>query len=673
MNLVRGIILGAVGLGAFAVTACRDSGAERRADVQATLDQASRALRQASVTIPEPGTDAFAAREQSLNGVLGMLASVRDADAGQQAALGILVASANRELGAMHLAGIESVEADHRRARGRFAAMLLGAMRLESIAAARQAGDADAVHATLGERRVAAASGAREAESRLQKASEPIDQLESDNAGGRQDIERLASEAERLARLAAERGHAAGFASLEESVTTRRRAEQTRHQIDLRELDLRYQLEPERDLARSRVEYFQSLMTSLEAASAGLATFAAQNDAQADAVRANARELAGQIAQAVGELDASASGDLSRLYDQAGLELDRAAAAASRAASQLERDLTGTGRMTAARIQQLQGRLHATRAAGLASHALLLEHLAAQPESWRAGRDYPAALAAAEAARGQALDSARTAYAAAQENLNQITQRGSAAELTAFKSELEQTVRLLTGQPGEPPAAGDVQTAPGDSDSPGTPAPSSAAGDAPGFASPEEAVGFLNDPAPDNLAAAVRVVNSYRAMTPAAAQMIASWKKLVGPSEDLRLALTERFGPQVAASLGSMQSQFAAPSYSSAALADRTDSTASITVTTSDGRSDTLPLVRDGDRWFFDGDAAVAAIGPQELQAMQAMSSLIDAMAATMTDLARQIRAGELASPADVTRRLMESMMSSMDDAGLPTGTVPQK
>jgi hypothetical protein len=652
---------------------CRDAEADRRAQVQRLIDQAAQELIAATHVAPSPGSEAFTAREQKLRSVLGTLSGGRagagTGAGGQQAAIQLLTASAAQELGTMHLAALESAASTQRRDLAQLEAMLASAMRLQTIAAAQEATARGPAGQTTAVDQHTAADGAREAGDALARVAEPIRRIESENAADQAEISRLESEAQQLARRAIEQGHAAGFQDLEQSVATRRSAEQARHEVDLRQLELRYMLQPERNLAENRAAYYQSLIAALGEAEEQLRDHAAQQDAQDRSIRDSVRELGGRLTQAVAELQRHDEEALKPRYEQAAQELDRAAAAATSAASQLDRDSAGSARLSAARIHQLLGRLHALRAETLAAQHGLLERLNSASKDWGAGAAVGGAIESVSAGREQAIGQARAALTAAQESLGQITMRGDAAELAAFRAGLGQTARVLAGEPVSPEASTRKAS---------PPAPSRAAtvDAAAGYVSPEEFVEMMNAGGHTGADAMAGMLNSIRATTPEARSMVSMWRTIMEPSRLLNEAMIERFGADAASMVKGMGGpDVAGAAMTGVAIVNQTETEAEVRGATPDGQVQTLRLVREGERWLVDGDQLVRDIDPAQLQMMQQFGSLLEGMARAMRDLAGRVRAGEFASPTEVMQQMMGSLMGDLEgmDGLMPPPEMPRK
>lgn len=461
MSIPPRFALSALALAALVAPGCEDAEAVRRAELQARIEESTRAIAAASATVAAPHDEAAAQQtRQALSRVAGDLSGVSDGAPGQQAAAALLASAALRQIGGLDLAHAEEIEARHDLLRAIANSHLDAALRLAAEAEGRSASDTARQRELLAQARSHVESARSEFSRQMADLDGPIADRRGANASDQQEVETLVAEANDLFQEARQRGHRAGLATFTEAVRTEREADQFRMQIANREGELAYEYEPEHALAEWQVDTMSSI---LETITTSIDALGQRDQVVADAtsaIRATVAEFRTAIEATIDAIDADAEGLLGETYESARASLDRAAQQASRAAQRGSRDAAGSARVAAARSHELLGQLNAMQARGAEGQAMLLDRVVAAGGALGAGTNYRAARDAARAAATEAKAAAVAAYGqAAQELAN----AGGSAEVGAFRASIDAALRAL-GADAAPTGAGSGARGGGDMD-----------------------------------------------------------------------------------------------------------------------------------------------------------------------------------------------------------------
>ncbi|MHC4446838.1 MAG: hypothetical protein ACYSXF_03410 [Planctomycetota bacterium] len=682
---------------------CEDAAAARRADVQQVLEEASGSLRHATVTAVNAGDEEFAKVEEALSQIDRDLSKIREAEPGQQAAAAILSAAALRELGAMRLGRAAEIESDNHRMRAVLRAKIDVVQRLSAIAAGHEQLNTAAPRQWIEVDREAAAQRLDDLRQDIAELSGPIGERTSENSARAIEAERLLREANDLYRRAAELGHSPGLESFEEAVAKRREAEKIQYGIDQNEIDLDFDLEPEHRLHETRARHLSALIDSLETARNSLEQHVEDLEAALGGTQDAAAQLTQEIEAARRTLDERLTNELDLLYSQSNENLERAASLAERAA---RGPAASASRLAAARVYELQGRLHWMRAQGLADHARLLHRLNGVSGAAALERE----IESARSAFDEAIEQAKTVYGKAVESLAQVQGRGARQEIDTLRVTLEEAVASLSGKPLEAaPAAVPDERQPAARDE-RQPSSAHQAALGAGAASPEELVATLNrlagetEPDAADFAAAFdylyfefgsaaerEVFEIFRDMMMAAMELDSALQAALGVSlsdlEDAPAAggQTPGFPGMPGPGMGAM----------GMGMGDGLDLPTSITLgpvsgdrgqailTMEDGSTETVELLAINDRWYMQlpedvlGEEMGGGAGEGETEMMvEMMRAMFGGFTTAMNRAAERVRGGEFASADEFKAAFDAEMQQAMQGMfggmmGGPPGQMP--
>ncbi len=415
----------------LAAPGCEDSAARERDRMQALIAEAADGLWQSSSIVTNPSGEEVEKARRDLERVASNLGKTGDAEPRQQAVAALLVAQASSRLGAMSVAQADRIEAANRSTRGVVNSLIDTTVRLDLLAASLESMDVAAELLTLDERR----SQAQEMLTALSRQVAALDGPIEDRVGANRDArvaaEGLREEAAKLRLEAGDLGDKDGFPLFEQAVAKDRAADAIDLEIAQREIDLRYALVPQHEVASTIVEHLQARLASIEDARSSLREMADSSAAEASRTRDEIAALGQRIQAELDALAASIDGVLKELYEKAASDFQRAAAKAQSASSGAG-DMAGAARLAAARAGQDQGDMHMQRARGLADQAALLERL---------GGEGAASMAAA---REEALNAARAAYQGARALLDQVNSRNARqGGLDQLKGSLDRALSSL--------------------------------------------------------------------------------------------------------------------------------------------------------------------------------------------------------------------------------------
>jgi hypothetical protein len=643
---------------------CEDAEARQRAEVQLAIADASSALNDALVTAATPGDPAFEDVRGKLRSVASTAGGLTGGADGQQAAAALIAATANRELAQLALAGAGALESEARAQREVLHSRVSASVRLDTLASGREMLGSDEERALLSDGRSRSREMLGEYRQRVEDLSGPIEQYEAENERDGAEAARLGDEANARYREASERGHADGLASFEEAIQLEREADKYQFRRAHREIDLRYDLAPEQDLAQSSVAFHESLLTTIDATESALDQYDSLGAEQVTATRRVIGKLDDEIGQALAELRETTTAQAA-FYDQASERLQQSISQAQRSASKSGRADAGAARVAAARGHELHGRLHWARARSLADEAALVGRLAQSASFLDSARGADRVLSEVTEAHGAAVEEARAAYDSA---LSELAQAGGGGqEVESFRRSLELSISALSGE--APPAASVAAAGPG-AMTPSRPSRPGGGGgggnyrhNPTGAESPEALVDALLAVEDMSGATAIFDVTAPLEGLPAAQrQAVLRLMSFADAMAQLDAALKEQFGRGMDSGEGmdpigdSMSLDSSIPA--SATVQNVSGSTGTIVAEMRDGSTQTLAIEQIGDRWFLSADHMTEDMpdlsDPESAAMMEGMLGMFDQMAGMLRTFANDVRSGQYASFEDFSGAMQE-------------------
>ncbi|MHC5005984.1 MAG: hypothetical protein ACYTGF_01345 [Planctomycetota bacterium] len=616
---------------------CQDSEAKRRAEVQQIITAATAELDEAAAIHVD--IERESQLRQKLNQLISKLADTADAEPGQRAAASRLAGNAHRLLSSIDLVQADRLEADHRARRWVVGGMIDAALELDTVATAEEAIDTSAQQDALSDDREAASEELREHSQHMATLDGPIEDLKRQNRDDRAQADRLREEASQLRREAADMGSAEGYSTFEHSLHLDRQADRIEYEIAQRELELRFILEPEHTVARSRIEQAQYRLDNADSARQSLQDVEQAMSAEARSTRAGVAELGEKVEAALSEIEQSSAGPLTELYDRAGSNLERAASKAKSAATMARGEGTDAARVEAAWAYQKLGDMYWAKARGLEQDITLRQRLADNTTAL-GGSGAGSSLAGLREAHKEAMSQAITAYGSAQEALEQVSGRSARSRLEALKADISLLQTAASGQ------AVDLSGAAG-GDSPareGRPSPAPASGSG-GANSPQALIEALQGATDLESFTGIQLdLTHIELKTPVARQIYDASIVAGRAMAELDKAMREKLGsgldtPEV--SLGEVSG-------------DR----GTMTVTMF-GAPQPVGLIRINGMWYVDGtaqfDAQIAQAGAMGIDEA-AMLQLVQGQGAAIGAVTSRVNAGEFSSPPEVMMALGEAM-----------------
>jgi len=432
----------AAGCGLLLLAGCSDGQAERRAEVHELIATASKEIQSVNAVLSDP-KQADEARRR-FGRVIGELGNTQGAAPGQRAAAAELAAGVHRRLAAMSADKAMKIEAELGSRRAVLIGMIDAADQLDWMAAGLEAIDVDTADATLAAARDVTEETLAATSRRLAELDGPIAELSRDNRADQDEAQRLRNEAAVMRREAAGLGAADGYGAFEEARRIDRAADGVELRLAHRELDLRYNYEPDHKIAQIKVDRMRERLDSIDATRQQLQERYATASDEAATTRTQLDEISSSIAAGLDELQASMA-TLAELYDEAEMELDRAASKAKTAAGLAAKDFADVARIEAAQAYQELGSLRRSHARGLQHQVRLLERVAQVTGAVAGSVD------TAREARQEQLRKATEAYRNAGIELGRVSGRTARQRLETLKMS---TSLLETGDVTEEPLPG---------------------------------------------------------------------------------------------------------------------------------------------------------------------------------------------------------------------------
>jgi hypothetical protein len=635
---------------AFMAGGCEDGAAQQREDVQHAVAAASAKLHRAVLVAIDPSPEEFESARTGLEAASRELASITGGDPGQQAARAMLSATASREIGSLNLRRAAELESQLQSQRNVIRAQARAMSALHAVSFGYASISTSADREMLGRELQTAQQRLEELSARMAELDGPIAERTGANTVASKEVETLKLEVGELRRKAQELGYARGLALQEQAIEARRRADRIEYDIAQREMELGYDLKAEHDLAGAQAGFAQNRIGTIETSQAELDEFMRTTAANISSMRNITDELAGQITGGVKQVDEAMASELVPLYEQAQTALEKSASQAQQAAGQGKGDDVGAARLLRARALELQGRLAWNRARGLADHLAMLQAIKSDENGAPGLTGLASQVQATQAAYVQAIEQATNAYSEAQQALEQVSVKQDQAALDRLKSEVSNSMAILTGKPIETKLA--------------TPSPANevASGDpSQGFASADALLAHLKSLAAQesNLITLTEQISDLTiANTEDGKKGVTLSRQLGGTMQNFAEALEMSLGkPAAAGMLQAMPLSAGIAAMATASISEQTDDRAKVTYSLPGGVTKDSWLVNVNGSWFIDGDAIDAAE-----QAQLAIAPHVIAVFRKLTD---QLRNGEIASP----EALKQELMSAMSNLSPPGGS----
>ncbi len=626
----------AAGCGLLLLAGCNDGPAKRRAEVHDMIAAVTKEIQSVNAMLGDPKQTDEARRRFGL--VIAELGKTQGAAPGQRAAAAALAAGVHRQLAAISVDKAMKIESELGTRRTVLLGMIDTADQFDGMAAGLEAINIDAAVATLAAVRVDTEETLAATSRQLAELDGPIAELSRDNRIDQDEAQRLRIQAAVVRRDAAGLGAADGYGAFEEARRIDRTADGVELRLAHRELDLRYNYEPEHALARIKADRTRERLDSIDATRQALRERYATAAGEAGTTRTQLDEISSAIEAGLDELQASAA-TLAELYDEAAMELDRAASKARAAAGLADSDFADAARIEAARAYQELGSLHRSRARGLRDHVRLMQRVAAVTGAAAGAVD-----AAREAHREQ-LSKAAEAYRNAVNELGRVSGRTARQRLEALKVS---TSSLETGDVVEEPlpsAAPARRTG-----RPARSAPTTGAG----AESPEALMAAMQeDTNPVDL-------YYFGNVTPQQAGMVDLFKASETTKAALVAALRERFADEIATADGSVLGSMASVNLSLTAV----EGDEGTLIRSVGGIEIPVKIVSIDGRWYVDATSSIAEAADQATALGQDPADLMRSFNAFMGDLTGRIEAGEFNSLQEVDMAFMQALAAGFGSGG---------
>jgi len=620
----------AAGCGLLILAGCQDAQAERRTEVHEMIAAATKEIRSANAVLSDP--DQVDDARRRFGRVIVELGNTQGAAPDQRAAAAELAAGVHRRLAAISVAKAMKLEARLGSRRTVLTGMIDTADQLDAMATGLEAVDVSAADRKLALARDDAEEILAATSRRLVDLDGPIAELNRDNRADQDEAQRLRNEAAVLRREAADLGAADGYGVFVEAQRIDREADGVELRLAHREIDLRYNYAPQHAIAQITVDRTRERLDSIAATREALRERSGAAAGEAGTTRTQLDEISSSIEAGLDELQASAA-TLAALYDEAALELDRAASKARAAAGLAGKDFVDAARIEAFQAYQELGSLHRSRARGLQNHVRLMEQVV-EVTGGAAG-----AVDAARAARREQLSKAAEAYRNAGNELGRVSGRTARQRLETLKmstSQLETSDVVEEAHPSAAPAR------------PAARPHRHAAPTGGGAESPDALMAAMLDESYANPVGLFYFGN----LTPAQARLVDPFK--AGQSSQLRLvaALRERFADELATADGSLMAAFAHRDVSMGAVeGDRGTLIQSVS-----GMEIPVEIVAIDGRWYIDASSTMAESAGQAAALGQSPAELMASLTKFMGELTVRIEAGEFGTLQEVDMAFMQAL-----------------
>ncbi len=645
MNAIDRIATLAAACGFLLVLGCQDSDAKRRAEVHQLIAAEIAEFQRASAVLSDPQQAAGA--QQRISKLIERLKDTRGGVPGQRAAADQLACSAHQQLAAMAVAEARELQATLRVRRNVLLGMIDTAEELNAMVAALEAIDTESAHATLDGARNDTEQSMRRYGERMAELDVPIAQLTSENRADQLEAHRLRAEASELRRNAEDLGPATGFTFFEQAQDLDRQADGVDHELAHRELDLRYNYEPVRNLMMTNIDRARDRVDSIDEARQALEQFDDTMAGEAATTRTRLAEISESIEAGLAEFQESTA-RLHEINDKAADHLQRAAARGKAAAGAAGRDFAAAPRLATVRAYLQLGSIHTSRARGLQDQIALFRRLSGISNSVNVRLDE-----LHQAHQAQVVEAGR-AYENAVGELDRVTGSSDREEIEALKARITQLQATTTEATVEQPKASPAPALPA-----ATRAPQPVAASRAGAASPQELLEVLRN-AEDlaSLAVTNMDLTFVRIESSEAKRLYEAITESTRATLELDQAIQDAFGTGLMETAGDViGSSGVMPGLQGAELelVDVTEDAAAIVATSTDGQAEKIPLIRLDGRWFLDGTqqfnlvAEQMGTGPASVEYVQTLGNAI-------SDLANRVQAGEFPLLQDALMALGEAL-----------------
>lgn len=616
--------------GMFLLGGCEDPASRAQANTAAQIEQAgldySRAL---------PQDD----RSTALGSVVSTLSQ-----AGDSTAAALLEASMLRDVADVHLGRVLAAESDARAMRAVLQGLAFSVHQLH--AASEQAGaDVSSARPAVQAARAAAEQALSAARADVARLEGPVNERKTLNGSDAAEVVKLRAQSRSLREEAFSLGNIQGFEKVRSAVDVDRRADAIEKRIAAREIEL-IDLEFQLTLAKERVEQATNQLNTAAAAESEIAELSRARSQSATELRGKSASVKADFDRSLKQLQDLLKGDLADAYARCESTLERAAAKAQAASSSDPAAAT----MLRARIAQMTGQMHATRALGLENHALLLASLVEAGDALGGAAGYRSELEATGKARDAALEASRKAYADAAAAVAGIA--GNSQEATILKTRLEAASR------GE---AADLSAFAPRTNFGGTGAPTTGGG----FATPEELLAYIGEltraSIEDQVAASSRI---YHATSAADRTTLNTMRDANAAMLELDRALRSKTGQGLMDASAVRNMPGASFGMPNARITSKTDDKATITYDSPMGGSASANLVKVGNAWFVDIGSMIMGLAPGNPQAGQAMTMMLGAMGRAARSVAQRVNSGAITSADQAVEELGRALMGGMGGAG---------
>jgi len=536
----------------------------------------------------------------------------------------LMTATAQLDAAERMIAEARGLEEENRSRRTAVHGIAAAALQLSSLAEAHEGFDDAPVRSILSGSSQRVDETIRSIQQQIDELEEPVAAIEAANAAAGQQVAALRAQSRDLREQAFAAGDLSGHALVRQAVDIDKQADAIEAEMATREIEL-MGLRSQLDVAEVHRDLLNDRKQKTADASESVSQTIAQFDSIAGEVRSRLSELRNQVATAMQAIDANAK-SLDALYGEA----EDAADGAAHAASSVQSRDTPAAAMLEARAQQARGRSMASKAAGLADHALLLTKLRDVGDPIGAGQ-YTGQLAGVTGAAESASAESVSAFT---EAMALVERAGGDRDAALLKQLLNQAA---TGEPVD-----FSQFLPDEPDSPaGTGGTTSSSG----FQSHDQLMAHLRQIAgqPDSLS---RMLDLVHVPNASAQQMMDAFRGWLASAQALDAAVQSRF-PQVAQQFNMMQMiGMFMPDFSGAAVVDQSDSRAVYSIRNGLGMADQMTLVKVGESWWLDGADMQDASATAQLQQQSQV----------FADLARRVQAGEFANEQQLQAAMQQAM-----------------
>jgi len=628
----------AAGCGLLLLAGCNEGPAKRRAEVHEMIATVTSEIQSIDAVLSDPGqTDEVRRR---FGRVISELGNTQGAAPGQRAAAAAIAAGVHRRLAAISADDAMKLEAELGSRRTVLIGMLDAVDQFYGMVDGLEAIDIEPADATLVAAREETEETLAATSRRLAELDGPIAELSRDNRTDQDEAQRLRIEAALMRREAAGLGAADGYGAFEEARRIDREADGVELRLAYRELDLRYNYEPEHEIAQIKVDRMRERLDSIAVTRQQLQDRYATASDEAGTTHARLEAMSSAIGAELDELQASMV-TVAGLYEEAAMELDRAASKAKAAAGLADKDFADVARIQAAQAYQELGSLHRSRARGLQNQVRLLERVA-QVTGTATGE-----IEGAKGAHQEQLRQAAEAYKNAGIELGRVSGRTARQRLEALKIS---TSALEAGDVAEEPLPSAAPARRSGRSARSVPTTGA------GAESPEALLAAMLD---ESYADPIDLYY-FGNLTPAQADMV----DLFTASENTKLAmvaaLREWFADDIATADGSLLASMANVNLSLSAV----QGDAGTIIRSVGGLEIPVKIVSVDGRWYVDATSALDESADQATALGMSVTDLMKSVNGFMRDLTGRIEAGEFETLQQVDMAFMQALQTNFGAGG---------